>query len=198
MRAIIFPLLATTLFAASVVHAADMPTQAQIQAAVDKGIAATQAKSSSSMPMPFAIKISKVVGCKPSPEVKTEVVCLVGMSTGSSDAYRVLPLRVDGNTWVGVERKDAVFPPPTPAEAITAMRAWAEQLVIDKPETANDKQIQELRTNMKVKSVGHCGIGRKTGYLECDSTLEIPGKPDVKAELLYSLEGDTWKFVVDK
>jgi len=197
MRRIIFP-LAAALFAISPAYAANTPTQAQIQAAIDKGIAATQAKSTSSMPMPFAINVFKLVGCKPSAAAQGEVVCLLGLSSSQRDAYRVLALRQEGDTWVGVERKDAVFPPPTPAEAQQAIRTWAEKLVLEDPEAAKDAQVQEARTTMTIKALEHCDVERKTGYIVCDTVMSIPGKSDVNSELKYSLEGDVWKFAQRK
>jgi len=197
MRRILFP-LAAALFAISSAHAASTPTKAQIQSAIDKGIAATQAKSTSSVPMPLAITVFDVVGCKPSPAVQTEVVCLIGMSTSRRDAYRALALRQDGDTWVGVERKDAAFPPPTPAEAQQAIRTWAEELAAKDPEAAKDAQVQEARTTMTIKALQHCDVERKTGYLVCDTVMSIPGKDDVSSELKYALEGDVWKFAQRK
>ena len=57
--------------------------------------------------MPFSVKVTSLQGCQDSPEVPGEVVCLVAMSAGMRDGFNVLPLRKEGDTWVGVERKDA-------------------------------------------------------------------------------------------
>jgi len=197
MRRILFP-LAAALFAISSAHAASTPTKDQIQSAIDKGIAATQAKSTSSMPMPFAITVTDLVGCKPSPAVEGEVVCLLGLSSSQRDAYRALALRQEGDAWVGVERKDAAFPPPTPAEAQAAIRTWAEELAVTDANAAKDAQVQEARTTMTIKAVEHCDVEGKTGYLVCHTVMSIPGKNDVSSQLKYALKGDVWTFAQRK
>ena len=156
------------------------------------------AKLSSSAPMPLAITIVSLLGCKPSPEVKEEVVCLVGMSTSRRDAYKVAPLRLDGDTWVSVERKDAIFPGPTPAQAQAAMRAWAEDVSAKDPEAVKDKHIQEARTTLKVLAVDHCGIRSKTGQIMCEVILSFPDNRTVDTDMNFALEGGGWKFVSGK
>lgn len=190
MRLTIFAFTLATLFSAGVSHAATTPTQEQIQAAVDAGVAKT--KSS----MPIAVKVTSVPGCLPSPEVQDETVCLVGMSAGMRDGYTVLPLRQEGGVWVGIERKNAQFPGPAPAEAMALVRAWAAEYMARDPEAAKDKQLQEAATTMQIKSLGNCEVKRKTGYVVCDTVLTTPSQAsDVKTEFTYMLENGAWRYV---
>ncbi|MGK5026436.1 hypothetical protein [Janthinobacterium sp. RB2R34] len=189
MRPTTFAFTLATAFAAGFVHAATIPTLQQIQAAVDAGVAKTQSS------MPIAVKVTSLSGCLPSPEVKDETVCLVSMSAGMRDGYMVLPLRQKGGNWVGVERKNAQFPGPAPAEAMALVRAWASDEMARDPEAAKDKQLQEAATSMQVKSLDNCEIKRKTGYLACDSVLSVPNRDDIKTELTFMLESTGWRYV---
>lgn len=181
---------ATTFAAAAVQAAAAAPTQQQIQAAVDAGVAKTQSS------MPLAVKVTSVAGCQPSPEVQEETVCLVGMSAGMRDGYMVLPLRQDAGVWVGVERKNAQFPGPAPAEAMALVRAWATQQMASDPEAAKDKQMQEAATTMQIKSLANCEVKRKTGYVVCATVLSTPSQAsDIKTEFTYMLENGAWRYV---
>ncbi|MEG2034030.1 MAG: hypothetical protein RR376_25540, partial [Janthinobacterium sp.] len=178
------------VFSAGAVHAATMPSQEQIQAAVDAGVA----KTKSSVPM--AVKVTSLAGCQPSPEVKEETVCLVGMSAGMRDGFMVLPLRNDNGTWVGVERKDARFAGPSPAEAQAMIRAWARDEMAKDPEAAKDVQMQEAQSTMQVKAVNECDVKRKTGYLVCNTELSVPSRPEaIKTELTFMLENAGWRYV---
>lgn len=194
MRLTSIALTAAALFAALPAQAATMPTLEQIHAAVQAGVAKTQAKTQSSMP--FAVKVTSLQGCQESQEVPGEVVCLVGMSAGMRDAFNVLPLRKEGDTWVGVERKNAKFAGPSPAEAQAMIRAWAQEEVARNPEAAKDVQMQEAQSSMQVKAVNECDVKRKTGYLVCDTTLSVPSRPeDIKTELTFMLESGNWRYV---
>ena len=194
MRLTTFALTAAALFAALPVHAATMPTLEQIQAAVQAGVAKTQAKTQSSMP--FAVKVKSLQGCQDSLEVPGEVVCLVAMSAGMRDGFNVLPLRKEGDTWVGVERKHAKFAGPSPAEAQAMIRAWAKEEVARNPDAAKDVQMQEAQSTMQVKAVNECEVKRKTGYLVCDTELSVPSRPDgIKTELTFMLDSGNWRYV---
>ena len=72
MRLTTLALTAAALFAALPAHAASMPTLEHIQAAVQAGVARTQAKTQSAMP--FAVKVTSLQGCQDSQEVPGEVV----------------------------------------------------------------------------------------------------------------------------
>ena len=193
MRLTIFALTFATVFSAGAVHAATTPTQEQIQAAVDAGVAKTQSS------MPIAVKVTSLSGCLPSPEVKEETVCLVGMSAGMRDGFMVLPLRQDAGVWVGVERKDAQFPGPSTAEAMALLRAWAREEMARDPEAAKDKQMQEAATTMQIKSLANCEVQRKTGHLACDTVLSTPSQSgDIKAEFSYAFENGAWRYVPRK
>lgn len=190
MRLTIFAFAFATLFSAGTVQAAATPTQQQIQAAVDAGVA----KTPSSMPM--SVKVTSVSGCVPSPEVQDETVCLVGMSAGMRDGYTVLPLRQEGGSWVGVERKNAQFPGPAPAEAMALVRAWAKDEMAKNAEAAKDKQLQEAATTMQIKSLDNCEVKRKTGYLVCDTVLSTPSQAsDIKTEFTFMLDNGAWRYV---
>jgi len=178
----------TALLTFPLAHAVDYPTAQQIQAAVDAGVA----KSPS--PVPIALRITSLRGCRPSPEVKEETVCLVGMSAGMRDGYTVLPLRQDGGVWAGVQRKGAEFPGPSPDEAKAAMNTWAEHELATNPEAAKDAQIKAIPT-IGVKAVELCEVARKTGYLECEATLTIPGQADVKTDFKFELDSNGWRFI---
>lgn len=178
-----------TLFAATAAQAATMPTQPQIQAAVDAGVAKTR------MSIPMAFKITSVKGCLPSQEVEGEVACLVGMSAGMRDGFTVLPMRLEGENWIGVERKNASFPGPAPAEAQVLVRAWANELAASNPQAAEDPQVKEAQTVMEVKSIEHCEVKRQTGYLACDAALSVPGKADIKTELTFVYDAKGWQYV---
>lgn len=194
MRLTSIALTAAALFAALPAQASTMPTLEQIRTAVQAGVAKTQAKMQSSMP--FAIKVTSLQGCQQSQEVPGEVVCLVGMSAGMRDAFNVLPLRDDGGTWVGVERKDAKFAGPSPAEAQAMIRAWAKEEVARNPEAAKDVQMQEAQSTMQVTAVNECEVKRKTGYLVCDTQLSVPSRPEgIKTELTFMLENADWRYV---
>lgn len=185
-------LFAFALFAATATTAAQaaaMPTQQQIQAAVDAGVART------GTPFPMAFKITSVKGCLPSQEVAGEVACLVGMSAGMRDGFTVLPLRQDGDNWVGVERKNARFPGPAPLEAQALIRAWAGKLAASDPQAAKDPQVQEAQTVMQVKTIEQCEVKRKSGYLACDAVLVVPGKPDISTDLQFAYEDGAWQYV---
>ena len=193
MRLTIFALAFATVFSAGAVHAATTPTQEQIQAAVDAGVAKTQSS------MPIAVKVTSLSGCLPSPEVKEETVCLVGMSAGMRDGFMVLPLRQEGGNWVGVERKNAQFPGPAPAEAMALIRAWAKEEMARDPEAAKDKQMQEAATTMQIKSLNDCDVARKTGYLVCETVLTTPGQSsDIKAQFSYAFENGAWRYIPRK
>ncbi|MGK5052612.1 hypothetical protein [Janthinobacterium sp. RB2P8] len=196
MRLTSFALTAAALFAALPAHAATMPTLEHIQAAVQAGVAKTQARMQSAMPVPIAVKVTSLAGCQESQEVQGEVVCLVNMSAGMRDAFMVLPLRNDGGTWIGVERKHAKFAGPSPAEAQTMIRAWAKEEVARDPEAAKDVQMQEAQSTMQVKAVNECDVKRKTGYLVCDTELSVPSRPEgIKTELTFILENANWRYV---
>lgn len=181
-------LITAALTAFPAVHAADYPTVQQIQAAVDAGIA----KSAS--PIPISLRITSLRGCRQSAQVQEETVCLVGMSSGMRDGYAVLPLRQDGDVWTGVQRKGAEFPGPTPDEAKAAMNTWAEHELATNPGAAKDAQIKAVPT-IGVKAVELCEVARKTGYLECEATLTIPGQADVKTDFKFELDRAEWRFV---
>ena len=194
MRLTSLALTAAALFAALPAHAASMPTLEQIHAAVQAGVAMTQAKTQSRMP--FVIKVTSLAGCQESQEVPGEVVCLVGMSAGMRDAFNVLPLRNEGGTWVGVERKNAKFAGPLPAEAQAMIRAWAKDEVARDPDAAKDVQMQEAQSTMQVKAVNECEVKRKTGYLVCDTELSVPSRPEgIKTELTFMLDSGNWRYV---
>lgn len=194
MRLTTLTLTAAALFAALPAHAASMPTLEHIQAAVQAGVARTQAKMQSAMP--FAVKVTSLQGCQDSQEVPGEVVCLVAMSAGMRDGFNVLPLRKEGDTWVGVERKNAKFAGPSPAEAQAMIRAWAKEEVARNPDAAKDVQMQEAQSTMQVKAVNECDVKRKTGYLVCDTELSVPSRPEgIKTELTFMLENASWRYV---
>ena len=194
MRLTSLALTAAALFAALPAHAASMPTLEQIHAAVQAGVARTQARTQSAMP--FAVKVTSLQGCQDSLEVPGEVVCLVAMSAGMRDGFNVLPLRKEGDTWVGVERKNAKFAGPLPAEAQAMIRAWAKDEVARNPDAAKDVQMQEAQSTMQVKAVNECDVKRKTGYLVCDTELSVPSRPDgIKTELTFMLENAGWRYV---
>lgn len=194
MRLTTLTLTAAALFAALPAHAASMPTLEHIQAAVQAGVARTQAKMQSAMP--FAVKVTSMQGCQDSQEVPGEVVCLVAMSAGMRDGFNVLPLRKEGDTWVGVERKNAKFAGPSPAEAQAMIRAWAKDEVARNPDAAKDVQMQEAQSTMQVKAVNECDVKRKTGYLVCDTELSVPSRPEgIKTELTFMLENASWRYV---
>ncbi|WP_426089008.1 hypothetical protein [Janthinobacterium sp. PSPC1-1] len=194
MRLTSLALTAAALFAALPAHAATMPTLEQIHAAVQAGVARTQARTQSAMP--FAVKVTSLQGCQDSLEVPGEVVCLVAMSAGMRDGFNVLPLRKEGDTWVGVERKNARFAGPSPAEAQAMIRAWAKDEVARNPDAAKDVQMQEAQSTMQVKAVNECDVKRKTGYLVCDTELSVPSRPEgIKTELTFMLENAGWRYV---
>ena len=194
MRLTSLALSASVLFATLPAHAATMPTLEQIHAAVQAGVAKTQAKTQS--PMPFAIKVTSLAGCQDSQEVAGEVVCGVSMSAGMRDGFTVLPLRNENGTWVGVERKHAKFAGPSPAEAQAMIRAWAKEEVARDPEAAKDVQMQEAQSTMQVKAINECDVKRKTGYLACNTELSVPSRPDgIKTELSFMLENGGWRYV---
>ncbi|MET0264186.1 MAG: hypothetical protein ABW202_01095 [Duganella sp.] len=199
MRYLAVPLLTTTLalLAISPAHAASTPTKEQIQTAIDTAMEAAMAKSSSGVP-PMPARITSLVSCRPSQEKPEEVACLVGMSAGMRDGYTVLPLRLDGANWVGVERKGAQFPAPTPAEAQAAMRAAAEQMVAANPDMAKDKEVQITRTTLQVKTIKDCEVERKSGHFQCSTTLSIPEQKDINTELKFAVDGAGWKFLPRK
>ena len=186
--------LTAALFAALPAHAASMPTLEQIHAAVQAGVARTQARTQSARP--FSVKVTSLQGCQDSQEVPGEVVCLIGMSAGMRDGFMILPLRNDNGTWVGVERKDAKFAGPSPAEAQAMIRAWAKEEVARNPEAAKDVQMQEAQSTMQVKAVNECDVKRKTGYLVCDTELSVPSRPEgIKTELTFMLDSGNWRYV---
>ncbi|PLY42088.1 hypothetical protein CSZ94_12585 [Janthinobacterium sp. ROICE36] len=194
MRLTILALTFASMSAALPAQAAAMPTLEQIHAAVQAGVAKTQAKTQSTMPI--SVKVSSLQGCQQSQEVPGEVVCLVGMSAGMRDGFNVLPLRKEGDTWVGVERKHAKFAGPSPAEAQAMIRAWAKEEVARNPEAAKDVQMQEAQSTMQVKAVNECDVKRKTGYLVCDTELSVPSRPEgIKTELTFMLESAGWRYV---
>ncbi|MGK5058763.1 hypothetical protein ACQ4WY_17710 [Janthinobacterium sp. LB2P49] len=196
MRLTSLALTAAALFAALPAQAATMPTLEQIHAAVQVGVAKTRAKMQSALPVPIAVKVTSLTGCQDSQEVPGEVVCLVAMSGGMRDAFMVLPLRNENGTWVGVERKDAKFSGPSPAEAQAMIRAWAKEEVARNPEAAKDVQMQEAQTTMQVKAVNECDVKRKTGYLVCDTELSVPSRPEgIKTELTFMLESGNWRYL---
>ena len=196
MRLTSLALTAAALFAALPAQAATMPTLEQIHAAVQAGVAKTRAKMQSTVPVPIAVKVTSLTGCQDSQEVPGEVVCLVAMSAGMRDAFMVLPLRNEGGTWVGVERKDAKFAGPSPAEAQAMIRSWAKEEVARNPEAAKDVQMQEAQSTMQVKAVNECDVKRKTGYLVCDTELSVPSRPEgIKTELTFMLESGNWRYV---
>lgn len=190
MRLTIFAFAFATLFSAGLVHAATTPTQQQIQSAVDAGVAKTQSS------VPMAVKVTSVTGCLPSPEVQDETVCLVGMSAGMRDGYTVLPLRQEGGNWVGVERKNARFPGPSPAEAVALLRTWAKEEMAKDPEAAKDRQMNEAATTMQITSIDDCEVVRKTGHLSCDVVLNVPGQASkIDVKFSYALENGAWRYV---
>ena len=194
MRLTSLALTAAALFAALPAHAASMPTLEQIHAAVQAGVARTQARTQSAMP--FSVKVTSLQGCQDSLEVPGEVVCLVAMSAGMRDGFNVLPLRKEGDTWVGVERKNAKFAGPLPAEAQAMIRAWAKDEVARNPDAAKDVQMQEAQSTMQVKAVNECDVKRKTGYLVCNTELSVPSRPEaIKTELTFMLENAGWRYV---
>ena len=194
MRLTSLALTAAALFAALPAHAATMPTLEQIHAAVQAGVARTQAKTQSVMP--FAVKVTSLQGCQDSLEVPGEVVCLVAMSAGMRDGFNVLPLRKEGETWVGVERKNARFAGPSPTEAQAMIRAWAKDEVARNPDAAKDVQMQEAQSTMQVKAINECDVKRKTGYLVCDTELSVPSRPDgIRTELTFMLDSGNWRYV---
>ena len=194
MRLTSLALTAAALFAALPAHAASMPTLEQIHAAVQAGVARTQARTQSAMP--FSVKVTSLQGCQDSLEVPGEVVCLVAMSAGMRDGFNVLPLRKEGDTWVGVERKNARFAGPSPAEAQAMIRAWAKEEVARNPDAAKDVQMQEAQSTMQVKAVNECDVKRKTGYLVCNTELSVPSRPEaIKTELTFMLENAGWRYV---
>jgi hypothetical protein len=196
MRLTSLALTAAALFAALPAQAATMPTLEHIQAAVQAGVAKTQAKMQSAVPVPIAVKVTSLTGCQESQEVPGEVVCLVAMSAGMRDAFMVLPLRNENGTWVGVERKHSKFAGPSPAEAQAMIRAWAKEEVARDPEAAKDVQMQEAQSTMQVKAVNECDVKRKTGYLVCDTELSVPSRPEgIKTELTFMLDGGAWRYV---
>ena len=196
MRPTSLALTAAALFAALPAQAATMPTLEHIQAAVQAGVAKTQAKMQSAVPVPIAVKVTSLTGCQESQEVPGEVVYLVAMSAGMRDAFMVLPLRNENGTWVGVERKHAKFAGPSPAEAQAMIRAWAKEEVARDPEAAKDVQMQEAQSTMQVKAVNECDVKRKTGYLVCDTELSVPSRPEgIKTELTFMLDGGAWRYV---
>lgn len=196
MRLTAFALTAAALFSTLSAQAATMPTLEQIHAAVQVGVAKTQAKMQSTMQVPIAVKVTSLTGCQDSQEVQGEVVCLVAMRGGMRDAFMVLPLRNENGTWVGVERKDAKFAGPSPAEAQAMIRAWAKEEVARNPEAAKDVQMQEAQSTMQVKAVNECEVKRKTGYLVCDTELSVPSRPEaIKTELTFMLENAGWRYV---
>ncbi|MGK5030489.1 hypothetical protein [Janthinobacterium sp. MDT1-19] len=196
MRLTSFALTAAALFAALPAQAATMPTLEQIHAAVQVGVAKTRAKMQSTMPVPIAVKVTSLTGCQDSQEVPGEVVCLVAMSAGMRDGFMVLPLRNENGTWVGVERKDAKFEGPSPAEAQAMIRAWAKEEVARDPEAAKDVQMQEAQSTMQVKAINECDVKRKTGYLECDTELSMPSRPEgIKTKMTFMLESGNWRYV---
>ncbi|WP_219116226.1 hypothetical protein [Janthinobacterium sp. UMAB-56] len=194
MRLTFFALTAAVLFAALPAQASTMPTLEQIHAAVQAGVAKTQARTQSSMP--FAIKVTSLQGCQDSLEVPGEVVCLVRMSAGMRDGFNVLPLRKEGDTWVGVERKRAKFAGPSPAEAQAMVRAWAKEEVARNPELAKDAQMQDAQSTMQVTAMNECEVRRSTGYVACDAMLSMPSRPEgIKTELTFMLESAGWRYV---
>jgi hypothetical protein len=194
MRLTTLSLTAAALFAVLPAHAATMPTLEQIQAAVQEGVAKTQDRTQSSMPI--SVKVKSLQGCQDSLEVPGEVVCLVAMSAGMRDGFNVLPLRKEGDTWVGVERKHAKFAGPSPAEAQAMMRAWIKEEVARSPEVAKDLQMQEAQTTMQVKAMNECEVKRSTGYLVCDTMLSVPSRPEgIKTDLTFMLESGNWRYV---
>nr|WP_314629273.1 hypothetical protein [uncultured Janthinobacterium sp.] len=194
MRLTSLALTAAALSATLPAHAAAMPTLEQIHAAVQAGVAKTQAKTRSSIPM--AVKVTSLAGCQDSQEVPGEVVCLVGMSAGMRDGFAVLPLRSENGSWVGVERKHAKFAGPSPAEAQAMMRAWARDEVARDPEAAKDPQMQEALTTMQVTAINECEVKRQTGYLVCDTVLSVPSRPDgIKTEFTFKLDNAAWQYV---
>ena len=196
MRLTSFALTAAALFAALPAHASTMPTLEKIKAAVQAGVAKTRAKMQSTVPVPIAVKVTSLTACQDSQEVPGEVVCLVAMSAGMRDGFNVLPLRMEGGTWVGVERKNAKFAGPSPAEAQAMIRAWAKEEVARNPEAAKDVQMQEAQTTMQVKAVNECDVKRRTGYFVCDTELSVPSRPEgIKTELTFMLESGNWRYV---
>lgn len=182
-----------SVFSAAAAHAADAPTQPQLQALVDAGVA----KNAS--PIPMAFRVTSVKGCLPSPEVAQETVCLVGMSAGMRDGYMVLPLRQENGAWVAVERKDARFPGPAPAEALAMLRSWAREEMAKDPAAANDRQMQEAATSMQIASIGACEVARKTGQLDCDVVLAVPGQASkIDAKFSYAFENGGWRYLPRK
>ncbi len=191
MRLTTIALTAMIFFAVLPAHAVPMPTQEQIHAAVQAAV--VQLRS----PVPIGVKVTSLLGCQESQEVKGEVVCLVGMSVGMRDGFKVLPLRLEGATWVGVERKDARFAGPAPAEAQAMLRAWAAQEAAANPAAAQDAQMREAQTTIQVTALNHCEMQRKTGYLECDAVLSVPSRPDdIQTRFTFALEGAGWRYVL--
>lgn len=182
------------LFATLPALAAPMPTQEQIDAAVQAGVAKTQAKTQSAVPI--AVKVTSLQGCQDSQEVQGEVVCLVSMSAGMRDGFMVLPLRNDDGTWVGVERKHAKFAGPSPAEAQAMARAWVKEEAARSPQLAKDLQMAEAEASLQVKAINECEVRRSTGYLVCDTEVSLPSRPQgFKTELTFLLESGNWRYV---
>ncbi|WP_219134736.1 hypothetical protein [Janthinobacterium sp. UMAB-60] len=194
MRLTFLALTAAALFAALPAHADTMPTLEQIDAAVQAGVARTQAKTQSSMP--FAVKVKSLQGCQDSLEVPGEVVCLVAMSAGMRDGFNVLPLRKEGDIWVGVERKHAKFAGPSPAEAQAMARAWVKEEAAGNPQLAKDLQMVEAEASLQVKAINECEVRRSTGYLVCDTEVSLPSRPQgFKTDLTFMLDSGNWRYV---
>ncbi|OBV40968.1 hypothetical protein [Janthinobacterium psychrotolerans] len=191
MRLTTFALTLATVFSFSAAQAAATPTLEQIHAAVAAGVAKT--KSS----VPIAVKVNSLSGCQPSPEVQGETVCLVGMSAGMNEGYTVLPLRQENGLWAGVERRDARFPGPQPAEAVALLRTWAKAEMAKDPEAAQDKQMNEAATTMDITSIDDCQVMRKTGLVRCDVVLTVPGQAiKISAKMSYAFENGKWRYVL--
>ena len=181
-------IVTTVLLTLSSAQAATAPTIEQIQAAVDAGVA----KNAS--PVPMAFRVTSLAGCRPSPEVEQETVCVVGMSAGMRDGFTVLPLRQDGATWVGVERKNAAFPGPTPQEAKAVITAFAAEQVAADPTLASNEEFKAL-PNLTIKTIDGCKVERKTGNLVCDTAMDMPGKGPIKGNMKFGLDSKGWKYV---
>lgn len=189
MRLIQFPLIAAALCAALPLHAANLPDQQQIQAAVDAGIAKRP------MPMPLTMRVTSVLGCQPSPEVPEEVVCLIGMSAGLRDGYLTVALRQENGVWSGVERKQPQYPGPTPEQAQALMRGWAQQQIATDAEAAKDQQLQLAATTMQIKELSDCDVERQSGHLQCEVKLSVPDHADIDARFKFALEAGAWRFL---
>lgn len=175
--------------AAQAASSVPAPTQQQIQAAFDAAVA------SKPRTLPISFKITSLKGCLPSPEVEGETVCLVGLSVGLREGFVAVPLRQEGERWIGLERKKPEFPGPTPAEAQALIRDWASKLAESDPQAAKDPQVQEAQTVMQVKAIERCEVKRKSGYLACDTVLAVPGKDDISTELTFAFEEQGWQYV---